>query len=333
MGRGHGVHRPGRPGCGPCHGHVVTNFDPIGPFTVTQALEAGVSRSVLRGRRFQRVAHGVLIEASAPVDLATRARAAILTHPAGARISHATAAHLLGIPVPDDPQVHVTVPDRSKRRNRSGVSAHVGPASKHIVVAGVPVSSGDVLFVELAHTLSQVDAVVAGDAMIRMDHLVLSGLLDRLQVHPGHGRVRARSAARLLRAGVESAMESRVRLLLVLAGFPEPLINHELRHCDGHYRPDLCWPERRLIIEYDGQHHRNDLDQWDRDIIRREWFQSQGWQVVTLVARDVFHRPAQTLERIHTAWQECGGPPLRFDHEWRRHFPQRPSGNNDRANA
>lgn len=100
-----------------------------------------------------------------------------------------------------------------------------------------------------------------------------------------------------------------------------PLINHEIQHPDGHYRPDLCWPALRLAVEYDGQHHRGDLDQWDRDTRRREWFQGRGWRMVTLVARDVCQRPEETIQRIHTAWRECGGPPLTLRPEWRRYFP------------
>lgn len=300
----------------------MSTFDPTRPFTVAQGLAAGLTRSVLRGPRYQRIMYGVLIRSDRPIDLELRARAAILVHPDGARVSHSTAARLLRIPVPDDPQIHVTVPARSQRRSRVGVTAHVGATAQQALLGDLPLSYGVELLIELASMLSLVDTVVAGDAMVRKGMLSLSELADRLARNRQDGTRGAREAAKLIRAGVESAMESRVRLLLVLAGFPEPLINHELRHRDGHYRPDLCWPDLHLSIEYDGRHHRSDLNQWDHDIIRGEWFQARGWRVVTLVARDVFQRPGRALHRIHTAWLECGGQPIRLGEEWRRHFPE-----------
>jgi hypothetical protein len=52
-------------------------------------------------------------------------------------------------------------------------------------------------------------------------------------------------------------METRVRLLIVLAGLPEPKVNMIVRITNGkwRWRFDLCYPEYKLIIEYDGRRH------------------------------------------------------------------------------
>ncbi len=49
-------------------------------------------------------------------------------------------------------------------------------------------------------------------------------------------------------------METRLRLLLVLAGLPEPTVNVIVRGPDGEWlrRFDLCYPIFRLVVEYDG---------------------------------------------------------------------------------
>ncbi len=116
-------------------------------------------------------------------------------------------------------------------------------------------------------------------------------------------RRNARRAALHVRSGVDSPMETRLRMLLVLAGLPEPVVNHVIRWEDGRvrYRFDLSWPQWRLVVEYDGRQHRDDLDQWDTDIARRDWMDAKGWSFVPVVARGVHRRPDETLERVRSA--------------------------------
>lgn len=82
----------------------------------------------------------------------------------------------------------------------------------------------------------------------------------------------ARRAASLAREGVDSPQETRLRLLLVLAGLPEPQVNLILRGRDGSWRKryDVAYEHLRLIIEYDGRKHADDTKQWLTDIFRRE---------------------------------------------------------------
>jgi hypothetical protein len=55
----------------------------------------------------------------------------------------------------------------------------------------------------------------------------------------------ARRVAGLVRKGVDSAMETRLRLLIVLAGLPEPEVNVIVRDENGDWelRFDLCYPQ------------------------------------------------------------------------------------------
>jgi very-short-patch-repair endonuclease len=123
-------------------------------------------------------------------------------------------------------------------------------------------------------------------------------------------------------------METKLRLLLVLAGLPEPEVNVKVRWPDGRvrYRFDLCYRDLKLVVEYDGQHHRADLDQWDHDIVRRDWMDGEGWSFVPVVARGVYRRPDETLERVRAALVRAGakGLPKRLSAEWRAHFPVLP---------
>jgi len=136
----------------------------------------------------------------------------------------------------------------------------------------------------------------------------------------------ARRAVAYVRVGVDSAMESRLRMLLVLAGFPEPEVNVILRNLSGDWsrRFDMCYLALKLIIEYDGEQH-GDLDQRDSDIHRREELERLGYTLVQVTSLGIYRDPARTLRRVADALREAGGhAPGRWRPEWRQHFPGHP---------
>ncbi|RIQ24462.1 hypothetical protein [Jiangella rhizosphaerae] len=62
-------------------------------------------------------------------------------------------------------------------------------------------------------------------------------------------------------------METRVRLLIVDAGLPSPEVGVNVIDHTGTWlaRPDHSDPDLKIAIEYDGDHHRTDQRQWQRD--------------------------------------------------------------------
>jgi hypothetical protein len=133
----------------------------------------------------------------------------------------------------------------------------------------------------------------------------------------------ARRALGYLRVGVDSPVESRLRMLLVLAGFPEPQVNLILRGFDGEWarRFDLCYLALKLIIEYDGDRH-GDLEHRESDNDRREKLERLGYKIVQVTSLGIYRDPAKTLRRVADAMLELGGrPPARWRPEWRQHFP------------
>ena len=79
-----------------------------------------------------------------------------------------------------------------------------------------------------ARCLELVDLVVLGDGLVRQGHITAPALLKAARQHEGPGAALARLAAGYVRPGVDSPMETRVRMLFVLAGFPEPVVNVEV---------------------------------------------------------------------------------------------------------
>jgi very-short-patch-repair endonuclease len=52
------------------------------------------------------------------------------------------------------------------------------------------------------------------------------------------------------------------------------------------YRGDLVFPERRVILDYRGDHHR-EQEQYRRDLRRRMDLQADGWTIVELGPDDL----------------------------------------------
>lgn len=304
-------------------------FDPRAPFTRAAARSAGITDAQLRGPGFRRLFTGVHIRSDVRVWPTTYIEAALLLHPPPAFASHHSAATVYDLPVPDDPEVHVSVFDRSDRRRREGIRPHVALADAAVTShRGFRVSTPLQLFLEMACVLNLVDLVVLGDAMAKRRLVTLDGLRRAAAAWSGRGGERARRAAGLVRERVDSPMESRLRMLIVLAGLPEPVVNLTLRRTDGSVlmRLDLSYPDLRIVIEYDGQQHVLDPDQVDTDLGRDDWFGDERWRVVKVVARGIFRRPDLTVARVQKALAARNAPglPRQLSDEWRAYFPVKP---------
>ena len=303
-------------------------FDLTQPFLGAEAVAAGLSPSALKGPNFRRIFRGVYVHASVPPHPLHRVIGALLLHPSGAVASHLSAATVYGLPIPKHSEEHVSVPTAADRRQRPGIRSHVGSTDEARLVNGVRVSSPVRLFVELAALLDLVELVVVGDALVRGRHTTLEQLRDACATSDAKHAVAARRAAAYVRADVDSPMETRLRMLIVLAGLPEPEVNVKVYDEDGRlrFRFDLCYPDLKLIVEYDGRQHRADLDQWDRDTERRDWFDHEGWRIVPVFSRGIYRRPDQTIHRVEAALRACGCTtlPRRLSDDWRAHFPVRP---------
>lgn len=115
-----------------------------------------------------------------------------------------------------------------------------------------------------------------------------------------------------------------MRLCLVLAGLPEPRTNVVLG--DGHGvigRVDLLVEEFGLILEYDGDQHR-DSGQWNVDLDRDDAFSRASFATVR-VTRQRLRHPRQLVRKVHALLVDRGytGPPPSFTPEWVDLFERR----------
>jgi hypothetical protein len=307
---------------------MPSDLEPRRPFTRAEALAAGIPPATLRGSRFRRMFRGVYIYSRVPAHPVIDVQAALLIHPPSAFASHTSAAAVYRVAVPDTPYQHISVFSAADRRPRDHIRTHVVPAGARVeTVNGMRVSAPTQLFLELAEVLNLVDLVVAGDNLVRLGRTTPEEL-QRAAAEDHRARAAlARRAACLVREGVDSPLESRLRMLIVLAGLPEPEVNHKIYDELGHllYRFDLSYPALRLAVEYDGRQHRADLDNWDHDNDRRDWLDHHDWMLVSVFSRGIYRQPDRTISRVVEALRlrGCKAVPRQLSEEWRCYFPVR----------
>ncbi|HET7304889.1 MAG TPA: hypothetical protein VFJ12_10125 [Segeticoccus sp.] len=295
------------------------------PFSLEQGLRAGYSRKQLYGPAFTRLFRGWFLSARTATTWELTVQTALRAVPQADFATHHTAARLMRGIVPDDPDVHLGSVGAGKSE-QDGVVVHRHRRQPPLVRRrGIRVTSPARTFLDLADRLNLVDLVILGDSLVKRRQCTPEALREAARAWRGRGARRARSAADLVRADVDSPQETRVRLLMVFAGLPEPEVNIELRDEYGaiQRRIDLGYRAFKLAIEYDGRQHVERQRSWGADILRREDLGDLGWRFVVLIADDLRASPADTLDRLVRAMKTAGMrvPPLR--NHWRRHFTGR----------
>jgi len=147
-----------------------------------------------------------------------------------------------------------------------------------------------------------------GDAVARLDAL---GNATGLRADEVRAVARRHRGARGLRqlevvldlydAGAASPRETWLRLFLMRKGFPRPQTQIPVLSPDGErrYYLDMGWPELMLAVEYDGEQHRVDPEQYAYDIRRSEDIHELGWNRVRVVKK---HKDGDVLARVERAW-------------------------------
>ena len=232
--------------------------------------------------------------------LATRDPSLILTHQ--------TAAHLWGLWLPSsmrEPTIHL-----ARRRGHGGIP-RVDGTTGHLTAAqdqdlrmirGVAITSPAWTWTDLAsERLTLRELVAAGDSLLQrpdgpprsgrhegMNPLsTLAEMRELVGRRPGiSGAPLLRQALELVRTGVDSSPESWVRTGLLDEGWPEPEVNPLLSFEDGwSVRPDLAYRQWRIAIQYEGQHHFTEAQQYASDIHRDDRLSQRGWQTIRLSSR------------------------------------------------
>jgi Protein of unknown function (DUF559) len=281
-----------------------------GPFTRAEGLGAGLSRRQLQGAPWRRMGVETYVWAGLAESPALLLAAALRRLPAAAAFSGRTAAWLHGLDQPPCDPIEVTIPEGCGVSARAGMSVRRAALGMGEVVGrrGMPVTSPLRTVVDLGSRLPLVEAVVAVDMALHRGLVCQDDLHAHVAARAGRkGISRLRRVVELSEQGAESAMETRLRLLLVLAGLPRPEAQVQLHDERGRFlgRPDLCYQAQRLCLEYDGGTHRDSLVQDNR---RQNRLINAGFRLLRFTASDVYQTPDTTVALVRSALLTPGRP-------------------------
>jgi hypothetical protein len=270
-------------------------------FIGSEELAAGrVTRHELR-RWYRPVYRGVYAPKDANLSLRDRAIAAWLASGRKGVVAGVAASAVHGAPWvdPDVPIELVGV----KIRPQPGLVPRADRIADDEIsrAAGLPVTSRTRTAFDMGRHLER------KEALARLDALMWNQEFSRADVRAlGDRYPRAAGLRRLLEllplidGGAESPPESRVRLWLSDAGFPQPETQIPVLH--GSTAPvaflDMGWRDFMVAVEYDGDHHRKDRRQYVKDIARLRMLEALGWIVIRVIAED---KPSDVIARVEAA--------------------------------
>lgn len=295
-----------------------------GPFTLADAALAGVSPRRWRHGSLVRRGRGIRMErTTAALPLSARVRPFLEVNVRCAA-SHLTAAEILVLPrrrQKGNPEMfHVIRPEGAAHLNRPHVIVHRMKlySDEVTVVDGIPVTTPERTWLDMAEMLTVDELVVMGDSCVRVPRPELEGrdmplcsigdLQRMINRHKGkRGLRKAKEAIELIRVGSDSPQETLLRLAVARAGLPEPELNVPVISEDGmrHHEPDLSYRKYRIGIEYEGEHH-GEEGQIVRDIDRSERYAALGWTEVRISKRHMFNDAKPAVAKIRTAFIQAG---------------------------
>lgn len=296
---------------------------PQGSFLVSDSPSLGLSIRQLSRTGIFTPSRGIRLPLQSRGSVADNVRAYTRLDPTSV-LTHSTSARICCICLPSwldqDWRIHVARPAEGWKPRRRNVVGHQlsFKESEVIIFDGVRITSPARTWLDLSSVLSVDELVVAGDSIVNehsadfpMPREPLATIPDLRRVvhdHPGMRGVRkARLALDLIRTGADSAPETMMRLQLIRAGLPEPVLNLVLRNGLGYpvLWPDAAYPEQRIAIQYDGAHH-GDPEQYRRDITRLAVTEALGWSEVRVQQGDLDGDRPFVVEKIRSIWPRTG---------------------------
>jgi hypothetical protein len=274
------------------------------PFIGSEAVASGIATKYALRSRFVPIHPDVYVAADTELTARVRAHAAWLWSRRRGVVAGRSASALHGAKWIDDRASAELLYDC--RRPPNGIRTWSDRVAEDEIqqITGIPTTTPARTALDLACRYPVEKAVAAIDALARATDLKtidVEVLADRYAGRRGIRR--ARVALSLVDPGAESPPETWLRLLLIRAGFPPP--RTQIPVYDGYGALvavlDMGWEDIKLAVEYEGDHHRTDRRQFNRDIRRAESITELGWVDVRVTAEDT---PGGIIARVSAAWEQ-----------------------------
>ncbi|MBN9097156.1 MAG: hypothetical protein J0I49_03455 [Pseudonocardia sp.] len=241
----------------------------------------------------------------APPKLALRSRAAYRLVEGRGVLSGYSAAEILGASCgPEKAPAEVTVPGGGQRAH-PGLLVHRDRLARDEVrcVGDIRVTTPMRTAYDLARWHDLVEGVVAVDALARKGEFGPDKLLHLAARYP-RARNHRRVADVLVYANRSSGspMESRLRMLIELAGLPRPVVQHAVQ--DDPTRTavwlDLAYPDHMIGIEYEGEVHAS-TERVLRDVGRYTRLVDKGWRIYRYTKYEIHREQQRILDEVGRA--------------------------------
>jgi hypothetical protein len=271
---------------------------PSVPFTVTQAVELGLTPARLRrwcrAGFVRRLLRGVYLRADLTLTMQVKLAAAALVISPNAVACDRTAAWIWDVDAFSYGELDVVPPletfvlrggTRTRRTETCGGVRDL-TVDDWVEVDGVKVTTPVRTALDLGCSLNRREALAAMDALARSQIFTSADLNREIRRYfRRRGVVQLRQLVPLVRPEAESPRESWMRLEMHDFGLPAPELQWWV-DVDGvpTYRLDLAYPRARIAIEYDGKEHHASIEDRARDEARRTWLRAQGWTVIVVDA-------------------------------------------------
>ncbi|GAA2771537.1 hypothetical protein [Mycolicibacterium pallens] len=274
-----------------------------------EALAAGTVTRRELVRRFVKVHRNVYTPRGTELTAMDRAIAAWMWSGRTATLAGISAAALFGVRwLPDDSPAELV---RTQPRSPSGIVVHSGAVDDDDVcqVRGINCTTPARTAYDLGRYNPFTVGVIRVDSVLAATGVAVDEIAEIARRNPGARNIRRlRRVLAVADGGAESPQETRLRLLLVRAGFPRPVTQIPIRNAYGRVvrRIDLGWPQWKVGIEYDGAQHWTDPAQHAGDIDRLEFFADLGWRMVRVSANHLKFNHEGIIRRAWTALTDAG---------------------------
>ncbi len=286
-----------------------------GVVTREQARRAGLSDREIAGRlrtkRWVALRRGVFVIAGAPSTREQAIHSACLVSE-GVFASHLTAGWLWGLEVPSPDDVHVTTV-AGPRIRLEGLVHHRRsslPLADVTTCRGIPVTTPARTLVDSSGLVRPGWLGRVVDDALRRKLVALTDLRachERIATGPGRratvamGEVLAERQPGHDPGG--SDRELWVKKVLVAAGLPPPVQQHQVRVGGRRYDIDLAYPWELVGLEFDGWDTHGTFSAFHRDRERMRHLVALGWTMLPVTART---RPADLVQDVRAALALCG---------------------------
>jgi hypothetical protein len=287
-----------------------------GLITREQALHAGLSSNSITSKvvhnRWQQVHRGVYATFTGSLVQEARLWAAVLYTGPGARLSHESAAELIGLADRRSPLIHVTIPPNRRVKPPQGVIIHIssnGSAGWRFARGVPPHTLAEETVIDLVHAAADLNQVIAyvtgafGRKLTSEERLRREAAGRRkLRWRAELGEIIAAGAG-----GAHSVIEYRYdRDVERTHGLPPARKQVPFTKPNGStgFR-DRCYEEYGLIIELDGKrYHPDELQGRDQD--RDNHAAATAGSTLRYGWIDVTRKPCASAAQVHAALRKRG---------------------------